>query len=99
MKKLSLILITLVVLPFALLSQSTHEWEDETVNAINKEKAHSTYMPYATTQEAMKDVWAASPYYQNLNGTWKFNWVKHPDMRPKDFYKNDFEVFRNVLVP
>lgn len=101
MKKLSLVLITLVLLPFALLSQTTREWEDETVNAINKEKARSTYMPYATMQQAMKDVWAASPYYQNLNGTWKFNWVKHPDMRPKDFYKNDFDVhyWDNLEVP
>ncbi|MDD5148876.1 MAG: glycoside hydrolase family 2 TIM barrel-domain containing protein, partial [Flavobacterium sp.] len=41
------------------------------------------------------------PYYQSLNGSWKFNWVKSPDMRPVDFYKTDFNVnyWDNIEVP
>ena len=27
-----------------------------------------------------------------LNGNWKFNWVKQPEDRPKDFYKTSYDV-------
>ncbi len=101
MKRITMLLALMVLSPIAILAQSTHEWEDETVNAINKEKARNSYMPYASMEQAMTDVWAASPYYLNLNGIWKFNWVKHPDMRPKDFYRDGFDVsyWDNLDVP
>lgn len=101
MKALSKLLILIVLLINTVYAQSRHEWEDETVNAINKEKAHNTYMPYAEIEQAMTDNWNASPYYLNLNGSWKFSWVKHPDMRPKDFYRDGFDVsyWDNIEVP
>jgi beta-galactosidase len=92
MKPRKMLLALMVFVPLVILAQSTHEWEDETVNAINKEKARNTYMPYASMEQAIMDVWSVSPYFLNLNGTWKFNWVKHPDMRPKDFYRDGFDV-------
>lgn len=101
MKPLTKLLILLVLLTNTLFAQSRHEWEDETVNAINKEKARNTYMPYADFEQAMAENWNASPYYLNLNGSWKFSWVKHPDMRPKDFYRDGFDVsyWDNIEVP
>ncbi|WP_204353264.1 glycoside hydrolase family 2 TIM barrel-domain containing protein [Pedobacter yulinensis] len=38
---------------------------------------------------------------ENLDGTWKFNWVKHPDERPKNFFENSFDVsnWDDVPVP
>jgi beta-galactosidase len=92
MKPMTKLLILLVLFTNVLFAQTRHEWEDETVNAINKEKARNTYMPYAEMRQAMTDNWNDSPYYLNLNGTWKFNFVKHPDMRPKDFYRDGFDV-------
>ena len=43
----------------------------------------------------------ASSFVQSLNGTWKFNWVKSPDLRPVDFYKPDFDVsaWKEIPVP
>ncbi|RYF23737.1 MAG: DUF4981 domain-containing protein, partial [Flavobacteriales bacterium] len=40
-----------------------------------------------------------SDFYKSLNGTWKFNWVKHPDERPKDFYQSNFDVSKWDDVP
>lgn len=41
------------------------------------------------------------PYYQTLNGTWKFHWVADPEKRPKDFFKPDYDVsdWDNIKVP
>lgn len=96
-----LIAIVFLLLPSLLFSQQRPEWENETINAINKEKARSSWMPYADAVQALAGEWGNSPYYYNLNGTWKFNWVKHPDLRPKDFYSRGYDVswWDDLVVP
>ena len=58
---------------------------------VNREKAHSDHT-YTTKDENLR---------QSLNGTWKFNYTEHPDSRPADFYKTDFDVtsFDDIIVP
>ncbi|MBW6491988.1 MAG: DUF4981 domain-containing protein [Lentimicrobium sp.] len=92
---------TLLLLPFVLFSQQRPEWENETINAINKERARSTWIPYADAAQAMFGAWGDSPYYYNLNGNWKFNWVKHPDLRPEDFFTEGYDVswWNDLVVP
>ncbi len=100
MNRLSLLVIVLIFMPVMLFSQRP-EWENETINYINREKARNTWMSYATTDQALAEVWSRSPYYLNLNGVWKFNWVRHPDLRPKEFYKPDYDItwWDNIEVP
>jgi beta-galactosidase len=74
------------------LEAQQNDWENEQVFGINKEPAHNTYVPYASLDQAIADVAENSPYQISLNGTWKFNWVRHPDLRPTDFYDPDFDV-------
>jgi len=85
----------------ATLFAAQNDWENEQVFGTNKEPAHATYIPYASLEQAQADVAEYSPFYLSLNGTWKFNWVKHPDMRPMDFYKTDFDVsfWDDISVP
>ncbi|MDD5152250.1 MAG: beta-galactosidase, partial [Flavobacterium sp.] len=86
---------------FSSLFAQQHDWENEQVIGINKEPAHSVYTPYATINQVLTDYANESPYYQSLNGSWKFTRVKSPDMRPVDFYKTDFNVnyWDNIEVP
>ena len=86
------ILLQMLLMPLLLVSQTRPEWENETINYINRETARNSWMPYATTSQALDEDWNRSPFYLNLNGIWKFNWVKHPDLRPKDFYKPGYDV-------
>ena len=75
-------------------------WEDEKIFAINKERGHATYLPYASIEEMHGDTafyqkpWTAtkSSRVQLLNGKWKFNLVDEPSKRPLDFYKDNFDV-------
>ncbi len=77
------------------------DWQNEQVIGINKEAAHNHCVPYKTIKQAINDIRLYSPLVLDLNGTWKFNWVKHPDLRPQDFYKPEFDVhyWDNIEVP
>ncbi|GHT41377.1 beta-galactosidase [Bacteroidia bacterium] len=79
----------------------TPEWENPEIFGINKEPARATALPYSTEQQAIADVYAASPYYQSLDGTWKFNWHKRPADKPEGFFKAGYDVSKwdNIKVP
>lgn len=100
-KQLFFISLSIFFLSINSLFAQQHDWENEQVIGINKETGHSTYVPYATIPQALADYAKESPFYQCLNGTWKFNWVKSPDLRPVDFYKPGFDVsyWDNIDVP
>ena len=99
-KKLFISILVLTLFTNLSIAQQ-HDWENEQVIGINKEPAHSVYIPYASINQALANYANESPFYQCLNGTWKFNWVKSPDMRPIDFYKTDFNVsyWDDIEVP
>lgn len=63
----------------AVSAQTFTEWQDETVNSINRLPIHSTY-----------NLSNAEGNVIPLNGLWKFNWVEDADQRPTDFFHKDF---------
>lgn len=78
-----------------------HDWENPGIFAINKERPHCTYVPYDDIESAKHAGAAQSPYVINLNGSWKFNWVRSPDDRPVEFFKPEYNVskWENIKVP
>ena len=85
-------------------------WEDQSVYEENKEAAHATYIPYTSTTAMKSDVnydkaWLTPEKadYLSLNGTWKFNLVPDPSVRPgeEEFWGNDADVssWDNIDVP
>ncbi|GHT13266.1 beta-galactosidase [Bacteroidia bacterium] len=96
--------ISIVVLAFLTLGLSqaqTPEWENPEIFGINKEPARATALPYSNEQQAIADVYSNSPYYQSLDGTWKFNWHKKPADKPEGFYKEGYDVSKwgTIQVP
>ncbi len=77
------------------------DWENPEVFGRNKEPGHCTLMPYPDLASALECKRGASPYYQSLNGAWKFNWVRQPADRPVDFYQPDYDVsgWKEIPVP
>ena len=87
---------------FSLQAQTIpNDWENPLVFQINKEVPKATFLPYADESTAIDDDYSASPYYQNLNGYWKFNWVPKPEDRPLDFFRESFDASRwkEIKVP
>jgi len=83
------------------------DWENHHVIGRNRQPSHCTLMVYPDVESALKathssakgPMWKASPYYQLLNGMWKFNWVERPADRPQDFFKTDFDDSAWVEAP
>ena len=80
---------------------SGKEWESPENLALNKEQPRAYFFSFENKESARKVLPENSAYWKSLDGTWKFNWVKHPDKRPVDFYKPEFNVsgWENIPVP
>lgn len=82
-------------------------WENQTVFAVNKEKARATYVPYSTTDEMKADAkyfahpWenSASGLRKSLNGNWKFKFAEKPADRPLTFYEKGFDSSDWDIIP
>jgi beta-galactosidase len=88
----ALALLAIGPLPAGVPFQAVNDWENLEVLEINREAPHATLFPYADELRAMAGDRAASPYFQLLNGIWKFNWVSRPADRPMDFYREGFDA-------
>lgn len=77
------------------------DWENQHVFRINKEEPRAVSMPFPTAEGAVSKKRMESPWCQMLNGDWKFHWVEHPDKRPVDFFKPDFDSssWKTIPVP
>ena len=77
------------------------EWEQEQNLSLNKLAPHATLTPFPGVEAARKILPEFSSLAVSLNGDWKFNWVKHPDERPRDFHRPDYDVsgWRTIPVP
>ncbi len=86
--------VTLILFFLMAVVQTTqaNDWETPGMIGQNKEPAHCTLMPYPDTETALVGTRQSSPFHKSLNGRWKFNWVKKPADRPKDFYKLNYDI-------
>lgn len=77
------------------------EWNDQFVSGVNKEQAYTIAIPFANEQQARNLLIEDSPFYQTLNGVWKFHWVADPKDRPQEFYKTEYDVsgWDDIKVP
>ena len=99
-KSVSMLLLGAVFCILPVVAQ-TPDWENPKVFAVNNEPTRATCIPYPNQASAIVDDYAQSPYYLLLDGTWKFNWVASPNLRPVDFYKKDYDVsgWKDIKVP
>jgi beta-galactosidase len=77
------------------------EWDNPSIVTVGTEKPHATMMVYPTAELAKAGRRAQSPWFQSLDGTWKFQGSLRPADRPLDFYRTDFSdaKWRTIPVP
>ncbi len=75
--------------------------ENPEVFEINKLPARATFFSFESEKLAQENNVSKSKNYKSLNGIWKFNWVKSPELRPKDFYKDEYSTdnWKDIKVP
>lgn len=78
-----------------------NDFENPKVFDQNKEKAHVTLMPFENVKAALSKKRNESIYYKNLNGIWRFNWVRKPADKPVGFYQTSFDDsdWNDIKVP
>ncbi|MDY5237745.1 MAG: glycoside hydrolase family 2 TIM barrel-domain containing protein [Bacteroides helcogenes] len=92
-------------IPAAVMAQTVQtvqpEWQSQYAVGQNKLAPHTYVWPYGEASAVRDGNYEQSPCYMSLNGTWKFHWVKNPDLRPKDFYKPSFYTggWADIQVP
>ena len=77
------------------------DWENPEVFAVNTEPGHATFVPFPTAEAALAGKPADSPWYESLNGDWKFRWVRTVDERPQGFEDPSYDVsgWKEIDVP
>jgi acetyl esterase/lipase len=75
----------------AAFAQTKPEWDNPAIVHIGTEKPHATMMVYPGSELARTGDRAKSPWFQSLNGTWKFRGSERPSDRPVDFYRADYD--------
>ena len=88
----SFALLSLLALPATMGAQTYQEWDDVSINSLNREPAHTLSIPFADEAAMSTSQMEASPYYLSLNGTWKFRWAGTPQTAPGTFYQDNFNV-------
>lgn len=68
-------------------AQTFKEWQDESVNEVNRAPMHARFFAYENAEKATSDIKENSKNFMSMNGSWKFFWVKNADQRPTDFWK------------
>ncbi|MGP2569562.1 glycoside hydrolase family 2 TIM barrel-domain containing protein [Ornithobacterium rhinotracheale] len=76
-------------------------YENPAMQEENRLPMRATYFPYESVELAKKNDPSASSRFLDLNGTWKFKWVKDRKQLPKDFYSTKFNDAKwdNFKVP
>lgn len=88
--RLTFILVFLFVITN--ITSQVPEWQNPEIFAVNKEKHRATFLPYPDQTLAIQDNYNSSPYFQSLNGIWKFKWTAKPADAPADFYKENYNI-------
>ena len=71
-------------------AQSGTEWDDPKVTSVNRETAHTLSIPMASELETVNTDMSQSPWYQSLDGKWKFLWVRQPSLAKENFCSTDY---------
>jgi len=76
-------------------------WEDLEIMHVNRLASRAYYIPYADTNTAIWKKRGSSPYYQTLNGSWKFKYYKSIKLVDGSFYNADYktEDWDDLTVP
>lgn len=94
-----LLIFTLANLPLTLMAQDA--WDDVNTFSLNKVPPHVNVIPYADESAIAELRYRESPYYRNLNGTWKFFLAEDPAVCPPNFYSVGYDVsdWADIAVP
>ncbi|MBO4606985.1 MAG: discoidin domain-containing protein [Prevotella sp.] len=96
-----LIIVVTLLASHVALAQTGEEWDDPKISHVNREKAHTVSIPFASETDVATNDIHESPYYMSLDGKWKFNWVKTPTSLNPETCAKDYNdaAWTDIDVP
>ena len=93
MKRLLLNILSLMSVLVVSGNDIVYDWENPAVLGINKLPYHATLQLPSKEKEC--------PEIFSLDGQWFFHWSRNPEERPKEFYREDYDVSQwgKITVP
>lgn len=82
-------------------AQTGKEWDDPSITSVNRETAHTVALPMQSETDVVSGDLTRSPYYQSLDGTWKFYWVNAPTKASTTMCSADYNdaAWTSIDVP
>lgn len=76
-------------------------WKNRQVYTQGTEPHACTHYTFPSVEAALRGDFLSSPYYKNLKGNWKFNWVERPADKPNGFYLPSYndDAWNSIPVP
>ncbi|MGQ1946156.1 glycoside hydrolase family 2 TIM barrel-domain containing protein [Geofilum sp. OHC36d9] len=71
---------------------SQNDWENPEVFQINREKAHASFYPFSSIENALSNDLSNEAFIKNLNGKWKFQYAPTLAEKNDDFYKLGYDA-------
>ena len=100
MKIRSIILLVVMALTMNVKAQEIADWwNDVSVCQVNKVAPRTNVIPYQDESGINNLEYRQSPYYQCINGNWKFHWVEKPADKPQGFYSEGYDVSSWNTIP
>ena len=80
-----------ICLAISCLAMAQNEYQDLSVNAINRLDNHNDFFIFESKALALKNIKEKSQNYISLAGKWDFQWVADLTQRNTEFYKLDYK--------
>jgi beta-galactosidase/beta-glucuronidase len=82
-------------------NETTRDWENPNLLQRNRQPARATLIPHADEKSALAAERGASPYFQLLNGNWRFYFASRPEVVPVGFERCGFDdtAWNKIPVP
>ncbi|WP_214628484.1 glycoside hydrolase family 2 TIM barrel-domain containing protein [Paenibacillus agaridevorans] len=77
-------------------------WERLDILGVNREQARASFIPYGSAAAAKSGKRGGSPYFQTLNGAWKFRYYRSVSDVTEVFYEDTssvHETWDELIVP
>lgn len=77
------------------------EWERPEITQLQREPIRATGFPFESVELAKAAKPADSRYFLGLDGDWRFAFAPSVEQRPRDFYRDSFDVssWKTIPVP
>jgi beta-galactosidase len=77
------------------------EWTNPAVSRVNEEQPRAYFVHYPSEQIAGFCEPSKSPWFMALNGSWQYNLVPRPQLRPKEFPLPTFDAstWERIAIP